>query len=264
MTGRRTGTGDDGRRAETVAVGVGCCAGVGAPEVLELVRAVLLRAGLPAGRVTLLATVEARSREPGLRAAAATLGVPLRAYPAARLARERVPHPSDFAHATLGTPSVAEAAALLAAAGEETGGGAPPGDRAHGGLVHGETAHGETAHGETAHGETAHGETAHGETAHGETVRGDDAAHTGPAHTGPAHTDQRHTAPAHTDPARTDPVHGRTVPGRDAVGAGRESGSGGGGRVRLLVGKTRSPVSGGRPARATAAVAAGPGPKEAV
>lgn len=244
MTGRRTGTGDDGRRAETVAVGVGCCAGVGAPEVLELVRAVLLRAGLPAGRVTLLATVEARSREPGLRAAAATLGVPLRAYPAARLARERVPHPSDFAHATLGTPSVAEAAALLAAAGEETGGGAPPGDRAHGGLVH--------------------GETAHGETAHGRTVRGDDAAHTGPAH-----TDQRHTAPAdtgraHTDPAHTDPVHGRTVPGRDAVGAGRESGSGGAGRVRLLVGKTRSPVSGGRPARATAAVAAGPGPKEAV
>lgn len=244
MTGRRTGTGDDGRRAETVAVGVGCCAGVGAPEVLELVRAVLLRAGLPAGRVTLLATVEARSREPGLRAAAATLGVPLRAYPAARLARERVPHPSDFAHATLGTPSVAEAAALLAAAGEETGGGAPPGDRAHGGLVHGET---------------AHGETAHGETAHGRTVRGHDAAHTGPAH-----TDQRHTAPAHTDPAHTDPVHGRTVPGRDAVGAGRESGSGGAGRVRLLVGKTRSPVSGGRPARATAAVAAGPGPKEAV
>lgn len=224
MTGRRTGTGDDGRRAETVAVGVGCCAGVGAPEVLELVRAVLLRAGLPAGRVTLLATVEARSREPGLRAAAATLGVPLRAYPAARLARERVPHPSDFAHATLGTPSVAEAAALLAAAGEETGGGAPPGDRAHGGL-------------------------AHGGTAHGRSVRGDDAAHTGPAH---------------TDPAHTDPVHGRTVHGRDAVSAGRESGSGGSGRVRLLVGKTRSPVSGGRPARATAAVAAGPGPKEAV
>lgn len=239
MTGRRTGTGDDGRRAETVAVGVGCCAGVGAPEVLELVRAVLLRAGLPAGRVTLLATVEARSREPGLRAAAATLGVPLRAYPAARLARERVPHPSDFAHATLGTPSVAEAAALLAAAGEETGGGAPPGDRAHGGLVH--------------------GETAHGETAHGRTVRGDDAAHTGPAR-----TDQRHTAPADTGRAHTDPAHGRTVPGRDAVGAGRESGSGGSGRVRLLVGKTRSPVSGGRPARATAAVAAGPGPKEAV
>ncbi|WP_149562252.1 cobalamin biosynthesis protein [Streptomyces cacaoi] len=234
MTGRRTGTGDDGRRAETVAVGVGCCAGVGAPEVLELVRAVLLRAGLPAGRVTLLATVEARSREPGLRAAAATLGVPLRAYPAARLARERVPHPSDFAHATLGTPSVAEAAALLAAAGEETGGGAPPGDRAHGGLVH-------------------------GETAHGRTVRGNDAAHTGPAH-----TDRRHTAPADTGRAHTDPVHGRTVPGRDAVGAGRESGSGGAGRVRLLVGKTRSPVSGGRPARATAAVAAGPGPKEAV
>lgn len=244
MTGRRTGTGDDGRRAETVAVGVGCCAGVGAPEVLELVRAVLLRAGLPAGRVTLLATVEARSREPGLRAAAATLGVPLRAYPAARLARERVPDPSDFAHATLGTPSVAEAAALLAAAGEETGGGAPPGDRAHGGLVHGET---------------AHGETAHGETAHGRTVRRDDAAHTGPAH-----TDQRHTAPADTGRAHTDPAHGRTVPGRDAVGAGRESGSGGAGRVRLLVGKTRSPVSGGRPARATAAVAAGPGPKEAV
>jgi hypothetical protein len=94
-------------------VGVGAGRGVHADEVVRLVTGVLDAAGLPLDEVAELATVEARAAEPGLLRAAALLGVPLAAYPASALARVRVPHPSPVARAAVGTPSVAEAAALL-------------------------------------------------------------------------------------------------------------------------------------------------------
>ncbi|MDJ1133070.1 Rv2231c family pyridoxal phosphate-dependent protein CobC [Streptomyces iconiensis] len=103
---------------QPLTVGVGACEGVGADEVLDLVRAVLEAVGPSAeARVAALATVEARAGEPALVAVAEKLGVPLRAYGSAELARIRVPHPSDFSRAAMGTPSVAEAAALLASGG---------------------------------------------------------------------------------------------------------------------------------------------------
>lgn len=91
-------------------VGVGASRGVRADEVTGLVLEVLREAGLT--DIAELATVTAKAREPGLVAAAARFGVPLRAYPADVLALVRVPHPSGAALAALGTPSVAEAAAL--------------------------------------------------------------------------------------------------------------------------------------------------------
>ncbi|WP_374196008.1 cobalamin biosynthesis protein [Streptomyces sp. TS71-3] len=84
-----------------------------ADEVVRLVTGVLDAAGLPLDEVAELATVEARAAEPGLRRAAALLGVPLAAYSASALALVRVPHPSQVAQSAVGTPSVAEAAALL-------------------------------------------------------------------------------------------------------------------------------------------------------
>ncbi|MCH0539576.1 cobalamin biosynthesis protein [Streptomyces sp. MUM 203J] len=93
-------------------VGVGARRGVPAEEVLALVGAVLREAGLPCDGVAELATAESRAGEPGLVEAAARLGVPLRAHPAAELARVVVPHPSEAVRAAAGTPSVAEAAAL--------------------------------------------------------------------------------------------------------------------------------------------------------
>lgn len=93
-------------------VGVGASRGVSADEVTGLVLAVLREAGLTAGSVAELVTVTAKAHEPGLLAAAARLGVPLRAHPADVLALVPVPHPSGAALAALGTPSVAEAAAL--------------------------------------------------------------------------------------------------------------------------------------------------------
>ncbi|MFJ4919062.1 cobalamin biosynthesis protein [Streptomyces sp. NPDC088725] len=93
-------------------VGIGAGKGIPVAEVLDLIGRSLRGAGLSPGDVVALATVDTKAGEPGIAGAAALLGVPLRAYPAAQLARIAVPHPSAAALAAAGTPSVAEAAAL--------------------------------------------------------------------------------------------------------------------------------------------------------
>ncbi|MGG2465306.1 cobalamin biosynthesis protein [Streptomyces sp. RGM 3693] len=96
-------------------VGVGARRGVAAEEVVELVGAALAVVGRSPAALVALATVEAKAAEPGVLGAARRLGVPLWSFPAAELAAVRVPAPSAAARAAVGTPSVAEAAALLAA-----------------------------------------------------------------------------------------------------------------------------------------------------
>ncbi|MCX5383192.1 Rv2231c family pyridoxal phosphate-dependent protein CobC [Streptomyces sp. NBC_00083] len=93
-------------------VGVGASKGVRAEEVLGLIGDALAQAGLDAGAVAELATLDGRSREPGIVAAAARLGVPVLGYTAGELAAVAVPNGSRAALAAVGTPSVAEAAAL--------------------------------------------------------------------------------------------------------------------------------------------------------
>jgi cobalamin biosynthesis protein CbiG len=92
-------------------VGLGAVAGVGADEVVTAVRTALSSLDVPASGVR-LATLDTRAAEPGVTAAAAQLGWPLTAYPAAVLAAVPVPAPSARVAAAVGTPSVAEAAAL--------------------------------------------------------------------------------------------------------------------------------------------------------
>ncbi|MCX5139413.1 precorrin-3B C(17)-methyltransferase [Streptomyces sp. NBC_00338] len=99
-------------RPASLAVGVGASKDAPADEVLGLVREALEDAGLSPLSVAELVTVDAKAGEPGIVAAAAGLGVPLRTYPADELARIEVPHPSEAPLAAVGTPSVAEAAAL--------------------------------------------------------------------------------------------------------------------------------------------------------
>ncbi|SFK00370.1 cobalt-precorrin 5A hydrolase / precorrin-3B C17-methyltransferase [Streptomyces pini] len=101
-------------RPPTLAVGVGASRGAPAEEVAALVGQALADAGLSPLSVTELATVEAKAGEEGVVETARRLGVPLRTYPADELAAVPVPHPSDAPLAAVGTPSVAEAAALLA------------------------------------------------------------------------------------------------------------------------------------------------------
>ncbi|MFF2010382.1 Rv2231c family pyridoxal phosphate-dependent protein CobC [Streptomyces sp. NPDC058195] len=98
----------------SLAVGVGASRGAPAEEIIGLVRDALREAGLSPLSVAELVTVDAKADEPGIVAAAVALGVPLRTYPAGELARVEVPSPSGAPCAAVGTPSVAEAAALAA------------------------------------------------------------------------------------------------------------------------------------------------------
>ncbi|MFE9168656.1 precorrin-3B C(17)-methyltransferase [Streptomyces kebangsaanensis] len=100
-------------RPPSLVVGVGASRGAPVEEVLGLIEGALRDAGLSARSVSCLATVDAKAEEPGLVAAAGRLGVPLVAHSAEELATVDVPNPSAAPLAAVGTPSVAEAAALL-------------------------------------------------------------------------------------------------------------------------------------------------------
>ncbi|MFD8719675.1 precorrin-3B C(17)-methyltransferase [Streptomyces sp. NPDC059629] len=100
-------------RPPSLVVGVGASRGVPADEVLGLVEEALRDAGLSPRSVAELATVDAKAGEPGIVEAAARLGVPVVTHSAEELAGVQVPNPSDAPLAAVGTPSVAEAAALV-------------------------------------------------------------------------------------------------------------------------------------------------------
>ena len=98
-------------------VGAGCSRGCPAQELLDLIGAVLDEAGAQPGAVRALATVDRRADEPGMVAAARHHGWPLVTHPAPALRGVAVPTPSAVVAGHVGTPSVAEAAALLSAGG---------------------------------------------------------------------------------------------------------------------------------------------------
>ncbi|MGY0500580.1 cobalamin biosynthesis protein [Nocardia sp. FBN12] len=96
-----------------VAVGIGLRPGADAERIVRAVESVVGDL-----HVACLATLDSRSAEAGVRAAAAMLGVPVVAYTAGELAGVDVQYASDRTSVAVGTPSVAEAAALLAGDGE--------------------------------------------------------------------------------------------------------------------------------------------------
>ncbi|MCX4583025.1 precorrin-3B C(17)-methyltransferase [Streptomyces sp. NBC_01481] len=99
-------------RPPSLVVGVGASKDAPLDEVLGLVEETLRDAGLSARSVAALATVDAKAQEPGIVGAAERLGVPLVTYAPEKLASIAVPNPSSAPLAAVGTPSVAEAAAL--------------------------------------------------------------------------------------------------------------------------------------------------------
>ena len=100
-------------RPPSLVLGLGASRGVPAEEVLALVDRALAGAGLSAASVTAAGTADAKADETGLVEACAARGWPLATFPAAQLAAVDVPNPSAEPQKALGTPSVAEAAALL-------------------------------------------------------------------------------------------------------------------------------------------------------
>ena len=93
-------------------VGVGASRGAPAAEISSLIGSTLAELGVSAHSVRHLATAEVKADEQGLLLAAAGRGWPVVTYPAAQLAAVPVPNPSEVVRRAVGTPSVAEAAAL--------------------------------------------------------------------------------------------------------------------------------------------------------
>jgi cobalt-precorrin 5A hydrolase / cobalt-factor III methyltransferase / precorrin-3B C17-methyltransferase len=102
-------------RPPSLVLGAGASRGVTAREMGDLMDEALAGAGLSAASVCRVATAELKLEEPGLLAAARERGWAVAGLPVAELAAVRVPNPSAVVRAAVGTPSVAEAAALLAA-----------------------------------------------------------------------------------------------------------------------------------------------------
>lgn len=97
-----------------VAVGLGCDRGTPLATVAQTLDAALAQAGLTREQVVVLASIEAKRDEPAFTELAAQGGWPLRFFSAAELAAVPVPNPSAAVLRHMGTPSVSEAAALLA------------------------------------------------------------------------------------------------------------------------------------------------------
>ena len=94
----------------TLVVGIGSARDVPAEAVTSTVAGALAGHGLDPAAVRAYASVDLKADEAGILAAIAP--VPLRTYPVDVLAAVAVPNPSEVVRAEVGTPSVAEAAAL--------------------------------------------------------------------------------------------------------------------------------------------------------
>jgi cobalt-precorrin 5A hydrolase/cobalt-precorrin 5A hydrolase/precorrin-3B C17-methyltransferase len=104
-----------GAAAARLVVGAGCSLGCSADELGALVAGAL--AGVE-GTPVVVATIDRRAGEPCVTALAAALRVPVVTFTAEALAGVPVPSPSAVVARHVRTPSVAEAAALLASGGE--------------------------------------------------------------------------------------------------------------------------------------------------
>jgi cobalt-precorrin 5A hydrolase/precorrin-3B C17-methyltransferase len=96
-------------------LGIGCERGTDLALLERLVMEGLAAAQLAAAAVAGLASIDRKGDEPALLELAARRGWPLRLFRAEQLAEVSVPNPSAAVAAEMGTASVAEAAALLAA-----------------------------------------------------------------------------------------------------------------------------------------------------
>jgi cobalt-precorrin 5A hydrolase/precorrin-3B C17-methyltransferase len=96
-------------------LGIGCERDTSLSLLERLVDQTLAERGLVAGAVAGLASIDRKGDEPALLELARRRRWPLRLFAAAELATVDVPHPSEVVAREMGTASVAEAAALLAA-----------------------------------------------------------------------------------------------------------------------------------------------------
>lgn len=98
-------------------VGIGCERGTRQAVIAQAVATALASQGLAAEAIAGVATIDLKADEAGLLAFCRAQNLPLVCFTAEQLQAVSVPNPSAIVAAEVGTPSVAEAAALLAAEG---------------------------------------------------------------------------------------------------------------------------------------------------
>jgi cobalt-precorrin 5A hydrolase/precorrin-3B C17-methyltransferase len=105
----------------TLVAGIGCERGVPPDEVIALIDRVLQQNRLASASLAAIASIDVKSDEAAIHAAARHFGIPAIFFSAAELNREapRLKNPSSTVAREVGTPGVAEAAAF-AATGEES------------------------------------------------------------------------------------------------------------------------------------------------
>lgn len=102
-------------RAGRLALGLGCDRGTPMETIEQAVSQALASLGAGWDDVAAAASIDLKADEAGLLALARSRGWTLRFHAAAELAAVPVPNPSETVRRYTGTPSVSEAAALLAA-----------------------------------------------------------------------------------------------------------------------------------------------------
>lgn len=96
-------------------VGIGCERGTAQSLIAEAVQQTMLQHDLAMEAIAGVATLDLKEDEPGLLEFCKINNLPLTCFSAAELQKITVPNPSPVVDAAVGTPSVAEAAALAAA-----------------------------------------------------------------------------------------------------------------------------------------------------
>lgn len=103
-----------------IAIGLGCDRGTPATTIARCIDEALAQAQATLADVQAVASIDLKADEIGLAEVAGANGWLIRFYPAAELAVVAVPNPSETVRKYTGTPSVSEAAALLAAGADQT------------------------------------------------------------------------------------------------------------------------------------------------
>jgi len=100
---------------QPVALGLGCDRGTPAETIARAIDEALAQAGASLADVCAVASIDLKADEAGLLEIATHLGWTIAFHPAAALAAVDVPNRSETVRRYTGTPSVSEAAALIAA-----------------------------------------------------------------------------------------------------------------------------------------------------
>ena len=103
-----------------ITLGLGCDRGTPATTIAWCIDEALAQAQATLADVQAVASIDLKADEIGLAEVAGANGWLIRFYPAAELAVVAVPNPSETVRKYTGTPSVSEAAALLAAGADQT------------------------------------------------------------------------------------------------------------------------------------------------